>query len=39
MYFAFIGIGGNISMIMRLGNVMPNNSSSPNTPPEAPTVG
>ena len=36
---AGIGIGGKIRMIMRRGNIMPNASSRPNTPPEAPSVG
>ena len=38
-YFAFMGIGGNSSRITWLGNISPNASSTPNTPPEAPTVG
>ena len=39
IYFAYIGIGGNISITMRFGNAMPKASKIPNTPPEAPTVG
>ena len=36
---AGIGIGGNSSMMRRRGKAMPNASSRPNTPPDAPTVG
>jgi hypothetical protein len=36
---AFIGIGGNSGMMMRFGNSMPKPSSSPNSAPDAPTVG
>src|SRR5689334_22807106 len=36
---ARIGIGGKSSITMRLGNIMPKASNTPNTPPEAPMVG
>ena len=36
---AFIGMGGNRGMMMRLGNIMPKASNRPNSAPEAPTVG
>ena len=36
---AFIGIGGIISITRWLGNSMPKASSTPNTPPDAPSVG
>ena len=36
---AFIGIGGKISITRLCGNRNANASSTPNTPPDAPTVG
>ena len=38
-YFAFIGMGGNISITMRFGKASPKANSKPKTPPEAPYVG